>query len=340
MSDNTCLDACNDICLQGSVSRGTFRTVLEACNDTRPIEQFSFRLTVKNCTGKSLSNARFILDLRDAFLLNGGAVCSPNSATSKFTIDAALGQPDGSYDGVQRRSLLCHGATLPPGCTTFLVTLQDRELQRAVLLQPVTFTVQGQIKCTPCETDNCGKSLVSQCTPVHKSINLQSDCLPLYQEDENNGKVIYVVPAAPSPEPTEVEGDGRSWVTAYRGTIGLNQAIEEAGNSAQVWVKQGTFSVSNTVELPANGVHLYGRFSGSETALCQRRIPRVVSTAPSSATQGLTIIDELDDLGTVILISGNNVVFDGFRVQRDDDGSTGQGILATGENYTVRHVEV
>ncbi len=80
---------------------------------------------------------------------------------------------------------------------------------------------------------------------------------------------------AEEPTPTDIvyvsqsgndSNDGSSWMQAKR-TIG--NAVSCATQGQQIWVSIGTY---NEVISPANGIHIYGGFTGSETSLNNRNV--------------------------------------------------------------------
>lgn len=70
---------------------------------------------------------------------------------------------------------------------------------------------------------------------------------------------IYVAPSGDG-------SSGQAWATAYRR---LDTALARAGVGDAIWVKQGTYSVSATLQWK-NAVDVYGGFAGAETDLNQR----------------------------------------------------------------------
>lgn len=75
-------------------------------------------------------------------------------------------------------------------------------------------------------------------------------------------------------------GTGTSWENALGN---LNQALDQAKSGDQVWVAQGTFSPTETLdrtisfEIP-EGVELYGGFAGTENSLIERNFTLNLTT--------------------------------------------------------------
>jgi uncharacterized protein (TIGR02145 family) len=100
-------------------------------------------------------------------------------------------------------------------------------------------------------------------------------------------KVVYVR--------VDGTGTGTSWANASS----LEQAMTLATSGDQVWVQQGLYYPSATVQVPT-GVQMYGGFLGNETLLSQRNY-----------AENRTIID--GQKRRVVRL-GNNAVLDGFAI--------------------------
>ncbi len=131
--------------------------------------------------------------------------------------------------------------------------------------------------------------------------------------DESNGASWNVAPRVIRVKPAgDDAGDGASWLTAKRTVAAALDAIRPTGG--EVWVASGTYA--GHVWLPAF-VHLYGGFSGTETAR-DERLPAVQRTI-------------LDGGGKPnVLLSGQG----GFAVSTLDGFTvTGGGVYTGGTNY-------
>ena len=62
-------------------------------------------------------------------------------------------------------------------------------------------------------------------------------------------------------------GDGLSWATAFKT---INEAVSFAFSNDEIWVKEGTYLLKETITIKNGEIALYGGFSGWETALDQR----------------------------------------------------------------------
>ena len=122
---------------------------------------------------------------------------------------------------------------------------------------------------------------------------------------------------------TEGENDGSSWENAY---TDLQSALAVAGASDQIWVAEGTYLPTTTIERTVsfvinNGVKVYGGFTGDETLLAQRDFQAnetILSGNIGEDTQA-------DNSYHVVDISGSpaSTIIDGFTVssgQADGDG--------------------
>lgn len=331
MSCQTYFDACDDICLQGEVKRGAIRTTdptAGLASDER-LATFRFDLTVKNCTGHTINQFNPRLDLNSVFLAEGGAVCSPHPVTSALSVDASIGRPNGFYDGKERTQLLCHSVRLPPGCATFTVYLTDPHLNHATL-QRALFSVKGHIKCESCEQDECGQQLAARCLAVNKSLALDCECLPL--ESEPGARRIIYVREAEGDEPVTLQGDGKTWATAYQGALGLQEAVNNAVAGEQVWVAEGEYSLTETLVVPS-GVKVFGGFHVGDTALCQRSLEQEGGSKTKITTQvDLTPIEVSVGILVEPMVffshSDASTVFDGINLA-DVSGNSGSLGLIT-----------
>lgn len=122
---------------------------------------------------------------------------------------------------------------------------------------------------------------------------------------------------------TEGENDGSSWENAY---TDLQSALAVAGASDQIWVAEGTYLPTTTIDRTVsfvinNGVKVYGGFTGDETLLAQRNF-KANETILSGNIGGDT---QADNSYHVVDISGSpaSTIIDGFTVssgQADGDG--------------------
>jgi hypothetical protein len=92
-------------------------------------------------------------------------------------------------------------------------------------------------------------------------------------------------------------GDGTSWATAF---TNLDTALQAAMPGNQVWVRSGTYLLTNTLQIPG-GVQLYGGFAGTETNVAQR------------STINQTILRQsISGIGVAAVNAAGNVRLDGF----------------------------
>lgn len=128
-------------------------------------------------------------------------------------------------------------------------------------------------------------------------------------------QVIYVKSNAAG------NNDGTSWTNAY---TTLTTAVAAAGPDNEIWVSAGTYKPDvNSTFLLAAGAHLYGGFSGAETALGQRN-PVANLTTLSGDLNGddsptdLTI-NRTDNVNHVLWVSGTDTtkrsIIDGFTIR-------------------------
>ncbi len=147
-----------------------------------------------------------------------------------------------------------------------------------------------------------------------------------------SAQTIYYVNGAVSSS-----GSGNSWATAFK-TIqeGINAAESSlttpASQTAQVWVKQGTYYVyvssnANTIDM-LEGVEIYGGFAGTETQLSQRNYETNVTILDGHQSSGSTnkvkhVVTAFGtELTSTTFDSWTNGLLDGFTVT---GGSAGIG---------------
>jgi len=131
---------------------------------------------------------------------------------------------------------------------------------------------------------------------------------------------------AEEPTPTDVvyvslsgndSNDGSSWQKAKR-TIG--NAVSCATQGQQIWVSIGTY---NEVISPANGIYIYGGFTGSETSLSNRKADSRTSV---SAIQC--------DVYT------QKTVIDGFKIANQHGAGWHYGIILLHDYVCLRNSEI
>ena len=129
--------------------------------------------------------------------------------------------------------------------------------------------------------------------------------------------IIYV-----DADATDGEETGESWADAY---TDLQDALEVAGASDQIWVAEGTYVPTSTIDREIsfvinNGVQVYGGFVGNEVALSQRDIVEnetILSGNIGADTQA-------DNSYHVVNIDGSpsSTLIDGFTITEGQaDGS-------------------
>ena len=136
-----------------------------------------------------------------------------------------------------------------------------------------------------------------------------------------------------------------SWATACR----LQRAISVAAAGDQVWVKQGTYQPTNTLDRTIsfnlkNGVAIYGGFAGTETLLSQRN----ASTHETILSGDLGAAHYLsDDSYHVVVASTTNSTarLDGFTItfgNADGTGvsSNGGGIFIDSASPSLRNLNI
>ena len=133
--------------------------------------------------------------------------------------------------------------------------------------------------------------------------------------------IIYV-----DADATDGEETGESWGDAY---TDLQDALEVAGASDQIWVAEGTYVPTSTIDRAVsfvinNGVRVYGGFVGNETALSQRDIVEnetILSGnigADTQADNSYHVVDITD--------SPTSTLIDGFTIAEGQaDGDPGFG---------------
>ncbi|MCD7973046.1 MAG: hypothetical protein LUG18_10360 [Candidatus Azobacteroides sp.] len=119
-----------------------------------------------------------------------------------------------------------------------------------------------------------------------------------------SAKIYYVSPDGDN-------SDGSSWSKAFRS---LTDAEGKVETPSEIWVKQGTYTIADATLTIANGINVYGGFTGTETALEQR------STDPA-----LTILKGDGSQRVVTAAEGLTVetIWDGFTIQDGNDGNGG-----------------
>ena len=126
-------------------------------------------------------------------------------------------------------------------------------------------------------------------------------------------------------------GDGKSWGGAFKTVAeAVAASIAISGtNSAEIWVKAGTYPVGTTSAPLAMSwqVQLYGGFAGTETTRDQRDWAANVTTL-TSAGSGVMI----EDNGIAVSNRGNSLL-DGFTIS----GATQAGYSMRGASPTIRN---
>ncbi len=102
-------------------------------------------------------------------------------------------------------------------------------------------------------------------------------------------------------------GDGRSWAKAFR-TIG--EALEEADDDHEIWVKAGTYHLGEDALWIGYDVLLLGGFAGAETDKSQR-----------DPAENPTVIDGDSDGGCMDVMA--DALIDGFTITNGDAGGGG-----------------
>lgn len=137
----------------------------------------------------------------------------------------------------------------------------------------------------------------------------------------NASSVVYYV------SPDGAGTDGTSWTSAFK-TLEAAQAAIVA--PAEVWVKQGTYQLADSLVM-WSGIHYYGGFTGTETLRAQR-----------SADASLTVING-NKQRTVLRCKAaltEETIWDGFTLQNGKGVSGGGAYLrnnATLQNCIIRN---
>ncbi len=129
---------------------------------------------------------------------------------------------------------------------------------------------------------------------------------------------------------TEGENDGSSWANAY---TDLQSALAVAGASDQIWVAEGTYLPTTTIDRNVsfvinNGVKVYGGFTGDETLLAQRDF----QTNETILSGNIGEDTQADNSYHVVDITGStaSTIIDGFTVTEGQaDGGLQNGGLRT-----------
>jgi hypothetical protein len=131
-----------------------------------------------------------------------------------------------------------------------------------------------------------------------------------------NAGVYYVSPDGDN-------SDGLSWGTAFHSLLDAQAKVTAP---AEIWVKQGTYSVADTTLTILNNVNVYGGFAGNETSLDAR-----------NADPSLTVLN--GNQKKRVLTSASNLtvetIWDGFTIQNGYDGNAGGVSLL--KNATLRN---
>lgn len=150
----------------------------------------------------------------------------------------------------------------------------------------------------------------------------------------NAQSVVYVKPVATG------TADGSSWANALGD---LQEAIDQAGSSSQIWVAGGTYKPSH---LPNNyqsfsrpwtdrdftfligiGTTIYGSFAGTESNLSERT-PAVMSANPSILSGDIGTPGDITDNALHVVLIG--------RTTNSVDGGVLDGFTITGGNANVK----
>ena len=101
-----------------------------------------------------------------------------------------------------------------------------------------------------------------------------------------------------------ISGNGTSWEEAF---ITIQEAFDAAGVPNSIWVKKGTYSLTETINVD-KAVSIYGGFNGTETELNQRSL------------QAKSIVDGQDSVRCFMINA--DATIDGFKII---NGYTTQG---------------
>ena len=118
--------------------------------------------------------------------------------------------------------------------------------------------------------------------------------------------------------------DGSTWADAFRGDLALPRALQAAGLGDRVFVAQGTYKATNTLDRTAtfdmpSGARVYGGILGSETSPFERPSRDKASTFLSGDLLGNDVFtsSSLADNSFQVVRVGSaaiNVTLDGFFV--------------------------
>jgi hypothetical protein len=117
--------------------------------------------------------------------------------------------------------------------------------------------------------------------------------------------------------------DGSSWVDAYSGEIGLENALDRARPGTEIWVAQGIYKPFDKLGfVMKDDVQLYGGFYGDEHALDLRDWSRYETHLSGEIGEGIAEDDASPVVngGEFAVTSASNVVVDGFTI-RDGNGA-------------------
>lgn len=127
-------------------------------------------------------------------------------------------------------------------------------------------------------------------------------------------------------------GNANSDGTSWQNPTTLQNAILQAPNNSEIWVKKGTYSISQRLNLTSSGIKLYGGFDGNETNLNQR-----------DWENNLTIFDGQNAVQIMQFDSDNGVIdgiqfINGYVTGLVEENNTGGGaIRVTGDNQIIRN---
>jgi hypothetical protein len=121
-------------------------------------------------------------------------------------------------------------------------------------------------------------------------------------------------------------GDGKSWTTAF---ATIQSAVETASEGDEIWVKAGTYYLTETIILD-KAVHLYGGFAGNESIRQQR-----------DWENNATTINGENFFGNCLKITADATI-DGFTITRcctdySEDKSFGAAIMIEGASPAISH---
>lgn len=116
--------------------------------------------------------------------------------------------------------------------------------------------------------------------------------------------------------------DGSSW-DFPKATI--QEAVDDAGEGDEIWVKKGTYILSSQIEVSTT-LHLYGEFNGTETERSERNVD----------VNNLETVIDGNDLTRCFYITAPATV-DGFTIQNGSDSSNegGGGIYISYSSPTI-----